>query len=322
MKRIMRIVRFVLIIALLFVITAVSAAGIFIGLSVADGMTHLTTNEETPLRREEQMKSWLSDPQDFLNTYRVEQISILSSLDQHTIPADYISPAGADKNQDTVILVHGLGGTRMSVYGVAEMFLEMGYSVLAYDQRSSGENTAEYNTFGYLESYDLLDCAAYVDSFLDEDKTLAAWGTSFGGATVGIALGRDAGKMIDYGILDCPVSEAKYMIDAELQQISEELSIPLPFLAFTGNLALRAKLGFSVEDMNAVEWIKNAAVPVLVINSENDEMTPAFMGEDLYRAVPSREKRMMTVQDSGHAEVFADYYDTYRETVKVFLGSS
>lgn len=48
-----------------------------------------------------------------------------------------------------VSLVYGLGGNRYTNYPIEEMFLQKGYNVLTYDQRSSNENTAQYTTFGY-----------------------------------------------------------------------------------------------------------------------------------------------------------------------------
>ena len=93
------------------------------------------------------------------------------------IPADYIYALGeeGDKNNPTVILVHGLGGNRYTNYPLAEMFLQKGYNVLTYDQRSSNENTAQYTTFGYWEKYDLIDYIDYVYSHAPE-QVIGIWG--------------------------------------------------------------------------------------------------------------------------------------------------
>lgn len=91
-------------------------------------------------------------------------------------------------NGFTIILVHGLGGSRYSNYPFAEMFLQKGYNVLTYDQRSSNENTAQYTTFGYWEKYDLIDYVDYVYTYASEQE-IGIWATSFGGATAGLAMG-------------------------------------------------------------------------------------------------------------------------------------
>ena len=48
----------------------------------------------------------------FCSTYTIEKVEITSTFDEHMIPADYIYALGeeGDKNNPTVILVHGLGG--------------------------------------------------------------------------------------------------------------------------------------------------------------------------------------------------------------------
>jgi len=55
-------------------------------------------------------------------------------------------------NNPTVILVHGLGGIDTGT--IAEMFLQKGYNVLTYDQKSSNENTDSSGGLSLaLESY-------------------------------------------------------------------------------------------------------------------------------------------------------------------------
>ena len=105
------------------------------------------------------------DKENFHNTYKVEEIAITSSYENHAIPADYIYAAqsNSSKNYPTVILVHGMGDNRYSNYPIAEFFLEKGYNIVTYDQRSTNENTAQYTTFGYREKYDLIDYVNYVE---------------------------------------------------------------------------------------------------------------------------------------------------------------
>jgi len=308
-----KLLKIVLITVSAMLVVAILGIGWFIGSSVVTAATRLTSNEKTALNREDRMERWFDDVEAFEKKYTIEQIEIPSTFEEHTIPADYITQ-NEDKNNDTAIIVHGLGGNRLSIIVIAEMFLEMGYNVIAYDQRSSGENFAEYNTFGYFESYDLLDYVDYADSFMDKDKQLVVWGTSFGGATVGIALGRNSDK-IDRAILDCPVSEARYMLEQE----SVKMGIPGGFMIFTGNIALKMKLGFSFDDLNVYEWITDTPVPVLIFNSKADTVTPFFMGEDIYNGIRSKNKKLVTVDNSEHANVFFDYPALYKQEVSDFL---
>ena len=288
------------------------------GVAVFEGSMQLSTNETTNWER---MESYLQQQgfslPEFMKTYIIETIAISSTLDGHLIPADYISLSG-NWNADTVILVHGLGGNRLSVYPLAEVFLKNGYNVLAYDQRSAGENTAEYTTFGYLESHDLHDYVTYVKTKLSTGKKIGVWGTSYGGATVGIYLGSShANQNVDFAILDSPISNMRYMLSSEME--SMKLGIPLEFLMAMGNLVTKWKLGFIYDDADVCRHLSKTKVPVLVINSRADVVTPYFMGLDLYHAVPHGKKGIYTVEDSAHAGMFFDDPHTYEARILDFI---
>lgn len=291
---------------------------VVLGLNVFQGITGLSTNQASALDRPNKMMALGLNAQDFTQTYSLQQVSIPSSQGDHEIPADVLTPPGATVG--TVVMAHGLGGNRLDTYPTAQFFLDMGYRVLAYDQRSSGENTAPYNTFGYLESYDLLDCVAYASAQQGPDQQLLAWGVSFGGATVATALGRDD-SLIDAAILDCPVDEAKWMVRQELDAMADTMGIPAGLMLFTGDLALRAKLGFSLDDADAKQWIASTTKPVLVFGSTADTVTPSNHVEELYQAIPGTQNRLLLVDESPHAHLYQTHEQLYRKTLAEFIAT-
>ena len=217
---------------------------LFIGTQVVAGSTQLVTNESTTGVPDSFWEKYSMDYDSFRAEYTIERLSLVSSFDGHEIPADYIYAPGSEGSKDnkTVILVHGLGGNRLTNYPVAEKFLEMGYSVVTYDQRSSNENTAQSTTFGFWEKYDLIDYIRYVKEQAPE-RTLGVWGTSFGGATAGLALGNaEIDAMVDFLILDCPVSSMRWMVEDEMRRM--DIGIPVSYMTFCGNIINRIHLGF------------------------------------------------------------------------------
>ena len=290
----------------------------FTGISVFNGSMQLADNESTGIEKSKKMFNNKNfDLEEFKSKYTIETIQIESTLGEHMIPADYIIVNG-DKDKDTIVLVHGLGGNRWTNYIVADMFLENGYNIITYDQRSSGENTAQYTTGGYLESNDLADCVMYLKEYINDDKKIGIWGTSFGGATAGIYLGSDgANENIDFAILDCPMSNINYMITTEMEQM--DTGIPVDFMLSMGSVITKMKLGFSFKDIDVPNHIDKTEVPILVINSRVDEVTPYFMGEDIYNSVPHKNKKIFTVEDSKHAEIFFDYPDEYKSNIFDFI---
>ena len=127
-----------------------TGASIFIGTQVFAGSTQLATNEETKGVTEVFWEKYNLNYESFCTKYKIEGLEITSSFDQHTIPGDYIYSIESrdSKNHQTIILVYGLEGNRYFNYPLAEYFLEVGYNVITFDQRSTNENTAKHITFG------------------------------------------------------------------------------------------------------------------------------------------------------------------------------
>ena len=93
--------------------------------------------------------------------------------------------------------------------------------------------------------------------------------------------------------------------------------ISIRFTALNRN---KIKLGFGYEDANAAKEIQNIKMPVLIINSEADTLTPAFMGQDIYDSMHEKGNKILwTVSDSKHTETWVDHNQEYREKVQELL---
>ncbi len=291
----------------------------FIGSQVFAGSTQLVTNEKTRGVPEELLETYGLDYESFRNTYRIETLELISSFDGHVIPADYLYAPESQNSKDrpTVIMVHPLGGNRYANYPIAEFFLEQGFNVVTYDQRSSNENTARYTTFGYWEKFDLIDWINYVKEQAPGQR-LGVWGASFGGATAGLALGyEDVDEQVDFLVLDSPVSSMKWMIEQEMQAM--DIGLPVSYMTWCGNIVNKLKLGFTYQDADVPSAMRDVTTPVLIINSRQDSVTPYFMGRDIYDAIQGPNKEIWTVEDSEHFEVWIDHNQEYRDTVESFL---
>lgn len=307
-----------IVIVILLVVSFISVS-VFTGTQVFKGSTQLVTNDSTRGVTDSFWEDYDIDYERFRETYKIEELKINSSYGEHTVPADYIYSIDSQnsKNHQTVILVHGLGGNRYYNYHLAELFLEKGYNVITYDQRSSNENTAKYTTFGYLEKYDLIDYIKYVEEQAPGQR-IGIWGASFGGATAGLALGyEDTDEKIDFLILDCPVSSMKWMIEEEMKYM--DIGMPVSYMTWTGNITNEIKLGFTYDDADVANAMKDVKTPVLIINSKQDTLTPYFMGKDIYDAILEDNKEIWTVEDSQHCDMWLDYNQEYRDKIESFL---
>lgn len=256
------------------------------------------------------------DYAELVETYNMEKVELTSSYDGHTIPAELIY--ADNKNNDTVILIHGLGGNRIEILPFASIFLEHGYNVLSYDQRSAGENYAPYTTLGYLESYDTADTVAYLDEIIDPDNKIHIWGTSAGAATAGMALSRGIVKdRVASLILDCPISSNDDI--ARLSMSGMKIGIPLDFLMFSGDIYYKLTLGFFYSDASAEECLKSSTLPVLILASKADETAPFFMAEKIHAAASN--STLVFVEDSAHGRLFRDHPEWYEQQILLFWDS-
>lgn len=250
----------------------------------------------------------------FQAQYAIEEVEIDSSFGDHTIPGKLIY--NLDKNNDTIIMIHGLGGNHMEILPRTAIFLEHEYNVLVYDQRNAGGNFAQYNTFGFWESYDAADCVAYLDGIIGADKEIHLMGLSQGGATAAIALSHDnVQKRISSVILDSAISNTDDALRAVMGPMN--IGLPLDFLMFSGNLYNQLAVGYSYGDVSAVNCLKDTTLPVLILATKADEITPFFIAEKLHTA--SSGSVLAYVEDSEHIRMFYDYPEWYGEQVFSFL---
>jgi len=319
MKKSVKILGIIGIILLTLLLLSIVGMSIFTGQSMLDGAMKMFSNEDTKENSLNYLKNDGFDIEKDFAAYvdNIKKVTIPSSKHQHTIPADYITVNGSEDN-NTVILVHGLGGDRRTTYPIAKMFLEHGFNIVAYDQRNSGDNLAEYNTFGYLESDDLEDCVDFVRTKVSPDKRVGVLGISMGGATAGFYSGKQhASDNIDFVILDSPISNMEYMIETGTSEM--DIGIPLSYLMFCGNWATKIKLGFFYKDMNVPKTVAGSTVPTLIIYSKEDDVTPYFMAEDIYNAIPHNKKYLYTLENGKHATAFDIDKSKYTKEVMNFI---
>lgn len=307
-------VRNILLGLIILVFIGVIGISIFTGKAVFDGYSNVVKREET-IKNSQEFKK---DYEDLVKNYDLEKFEIEDKDLDHKIPAILVKKEG---NKDIAVLVHGMGGTKETVSPIMKIFLDLGYDVIAYDQRNSGENMADYNTSGLLESEDTRAVIDYISPFYkDNNKNgkLILWGESYGGLTSVIAAGKDDTN-IDYLILESPVSNGFDMIEDVMKDISKDQGIPLGYMIKTGDLYSKAKLGISFSDMDGSDYMKNIKIPVLITHSKADKLTPPYMAENLYKAKADDKKELITVDNYKHATFAYKDREGYKQIVKDFL---
>ena len=85
------------------------------------------------------------------------------------------------ENGAAIILMHGLGGNRISLLGVAESLVEAGYSALIFDLRAHGESEGEFVPYGGPEAEDVKTAVSYLQTRPEVDpERIGSLGWSLG----------------------------------------------------------------------------------------------------------------------------------------------
>lgn len=311
MKKIVRNVVLTILVLILVVVIGFSA---FIGRQVFDGVTNVASREST-LTKAAKYESVVSD---LAGKYDVEKLFIKKDNDSQTVPALFVTNPG---NKNIVVMVHGMGGSKETLAPLMDGFLEMGYDIIAYDQRNSGENTQKYNTSGVLESDDTLAVLDYIVPDYKNDffnGNVILWGQSYGAITSTIAAGKDDSK-IDFLILESPISDGSIMIENVMRTIAEDQGIPLEYLMSVGDWYSKAAIDVGFGDMDATSYIKNVSKPVLITNSLDDTLTPPYMAEELFKAISHDKKEHHTVKGLKHGQLPFNENEMYMNIIREFL---
>ncbi|MDO5028613.1 MAG: alpha/beta fold hydrolase [Bacillota bacterium] len=308
MKKILKITAIsLLILGLVFLI----GFTIFVGKSFFDGFTNASPREET----KKNMAYFQEDYDKFKADHDIKELEIQSSKFDHKIALIHVD----EGNEDLAVLIHGLGTSKESMAKQAQVFLDLGFDVIMYDQRNAGDNMADYSTFGVLESYDALDVLSYARENVGQGEILL-FGESYGGATALIGAARDA-RNIDYMVLDSPLGDGMYMMEDTLAKIEKDTGLPQEFMVFAANIYTKMKLDFTLDDINSAEWIKdkNFDFPVLIINSQEDQVTPPAMVKEIYDNLKTDKKEIHTEESGGHANLIKEDYEKFKGIIEGFL---
>lgn len=214
------------------------------------------------------------------------------------------------------LMFHGYrgNGDRDLCGGVQRCFA-LGRSCLLVDQRASGASEGHVITFGIKEHR---DCHSWIDFMVQhfgKEVKIILTGISMGASTVLMATGSSLPKQVKGVLADCGFSSAKAIICTVIRQMKLPPKVAYPFVW----LGARIFGGFDLEELAAVDAVKNAAVPVIFFHGENDVFVPAQMSKENFEACKSR-KRLVTTPGAGHGLCYPVDPKGYLLALRDFFG--
>jgi pimeloyl-ACP methyl ester carboxylesterase len=223
-------------------------------------------------------------------------------------------------SRGTVILLHGVGDSRVSQLELTGLLLAQGYRVLAPDSRAHGASGGDLVTGGVLEQRDLRSWAAMVRS-AHPDECVFAVGVSLGATAVVRTLGAEP---FCAAVLEAPFVSIRSMA---LYRVGGWPRLPpslrrLVFAPFiqSGLLYVSARYGIDLSHQDPLAGVRRSRVPVLVIVDGGDDEVAVGDAKRLAAANP-RHVTLWTVPGAPHVQAWRTAREEFPRRVLGFLAA-
>ena len=217
----------------------------------------------------------------------------------------------------TVFIIPGWTRNRTRYLSQIKFFVDSGFHVLTYDQRSHGASDTGVVTFGPKEGLDLLNVIEYAKNLecVNEEK-LVAVGFSLGAISVIYAAEKQVFKAV---VLEGVFANSYDMGEAILIDKVGERFAHLFGYAFFWPGAMIWTLGKFRHSQPVKHIAKVSPTPALIIRGENDERVPFSSAKKMLGAV--KEPKEIWIHKAGHTTSYNNFPDEYEKRVLSFLNS-
>lgn len=195
-----------------------------------------------------------------------------------------------------ILFFHGYRSTaERDGSGGFQLCRKKGWHILMPDQRAHGESEGKTITFGVRERLDCLAWARYAAKRMGPDTPIFLWGISMGAATVLMASDLPLPETVRGIVADCGYDTPAGIVKETIRRRRWPLFPLYPFTA----LGARLFGGFHVTETSALDCVRRARLPILLIHGEADHVVPCDMARSLRDACASRVE-LLTVPGADH----------------------
>lgn len=227
-------------------------------------------------------------------------------IEEHLIQVDQEIHVGARFHLVSItaanlLFFHGNGEIVADYDQLGPLYNKLGANLLAVDYRGYGRSDGRPTVSGMMA-----DCHAifaYVRNWMDDTGhagPLIVMGRSLGSASA-LELAAEHGDRMDGLIIESGFAFAGPLL--RLLGVDPE------------------RLGFDeAEGFSNLEKIGRYAGPTLIIHAEYDHIIPYSDGKALYEASLDRDKRLLTIRNANHNDIFMRGLEDYLRAIQALLG--
>ena len=273
-----------------------------------DPASFLRTMEGTP---KGQYIPTIREERDWYNRHAKEDVWIESDDGLRLHGVLFSNPA----QRGVAILCHGFHSSSYADFSCAfRPLYDMGFSLLAIDQRAHSQSEGTWLTMGVKERMDVRDWCIWTLERFGEKTPVLLEGMSMGAATVLMAAGLDLPPNVRAVCADCGYTSPRDIFASVLKRA---MHLPAGLL-FGADLCCRALAGFSIDGADAREALKHTRLPVLLIHGEADDFVPCEMSRQNFAAAAG-EKELITVPGATHGMSFLVERERVEQEWKAFI---
>lgn len=250
---------------------------------------------------DKRVKKWLA-------SVKREKISLKTDDESILIARKIVIDEESDR---WVVILHGYNGSMQDVYDIAMHYAKEGYNILTPDLRASGESEGKFLGMGWNDRLDLIN---WIDVILKENPSAKV-------VVHGIDVGADAALMMTgeplKNSIKAVVAEGAYprawdVVKKEYKARHPKLPA-FPFLNMA-NPVMKVIAGYDLKEANAIKQVKNAEVPILLIQGEKDTYVTEDMAQKINQAIASTHE-LYQISSGTHGDCrYAEPENYYNKT--------
>ncbi|WP_225362833.1 alpha/beta hydrolase [Apilactobacillus micheneri] len=227
--------------------------------------------------------------------------------------ASYIPAAVPTKK--TIIMAHGVGCNRETMANFMKLYHDLGFNVLAPDDRAHGDSDGKYVSYGWTDRIDYKRWINMVLYKVGLDSEILMFGISMGAGIVTMLSGEKLPKQVKAMIADCGYTNVG---DEFNYLLKERFHLPpYPFEPLVSAINWH-RVGYRLHNASCTDALKKNTLPTLFIHGGSDIYVPSYMSCINYNASKGP-KQLWIVPNAGHEESFWKNPVAYKEKVKEFV---
>ena len=177
-----------------------------------------------------------------------------------------------------VIYLHANASSRIEGLHIRRFLLKKDINLCVFDFQGSGMSEGEYISLGYHEKYQVKNIVDFVAKYPGVGD-IGLWGRSMGASTSLIYASMD--KRIKAVVTDSPFEDFRKLAKEMVMN-----QIRLPGFLVEGAISIIGKSvknrnGMDINEIRAIDSVKECNVPVIFIHAEDDELVPYHHSENL-----------------------------------------